>query len=585
MSKSLITEASAADTGQRDGREAADGALATPDSLLAAGRAALRRGEWETAREHFERFIGDVDDEGPEPWEGLGSACYWLQDAVRMFDARHQAYQRYRARGDMRSAARVAVWLGNGFLEFRGEAAVAGGWFERAHQLLEGLSPCIEHAWLRQADAYFALAVRQDTVAARAAAIDSREIARAVGDVDVEMLARALEGLTLVIEGEIADGMRQLDASAAAALGGEMADLNAISITCCFVVQACARVRDFERATEWCRRFHELSTRWRLGTFLTFCRIHYGTVLLWRGEWVTAEHELIVARADLEALKPASRATALVLLGELRRRQGRWEEAAALLEEAGAHPLASLSSAALALDRGDAAIAEELAAQTVRRTAGAYNGERVTAIDLLARARAARGATDTALEAVAQLTSLAAEIGTDSVRATALFAAGVVARASGREDEARELLGDSADLFESAGLPFETACARLELGRACLVGGRAGTAREQMRFAIEHFERIGASRHTEQARAVLEEATLADGTQPPRDDSSAACPLTRRQLQVLEYVAHGLSDREIATKLFLSEFTVRRHVANIFDRLGVSSRAAAVASAIRQNFV
>jgi DNA-binding NarL/FixJ family response regulator len=55
--------------------------------------------------------------------------------------------------------------------------------------------------------------------------------------------------------------------------------------------------------------------------------------------------------------------------------------------------------------------------------------------------------------------------------------------------------------------------------------------------------------------------------------------LTARQLDVLRLVAQGRSDKEIATRLLLSEHTVHRHVANIYTRLGCSTRAAAVAHA------
>jgi DNA-binding NarL/FixJ family response regulator len=58
--------------------------------------------------------------------------------------------------------------------------------------------------------------------------------------------------------------------------------------------------------------------------------------------------------------------------------------------------------------------------------------------------------------------------------------------------------------------------------------------------------------------------------------------LTARQAEVLHLVAQGKSDRQIAAELVLSEKTVGRHLENIFAKLGVSSRVAATAVAIRQ---
>lgn len=55
--------------------------------------------------------------------------------------------------------------------------------------------------------------------------------------------------------------------------------------------------------------------------------------------------------------------------------------------------------------------------------------------------------------------------------------------------------------------------------------------------------------------------------------------LTERELEVLDLVAAGLTNHAIARRLYLSEKTVRNHVSNIFAKLGVSDRAAAVARA------
>lgn len=52
--------------------------------------------------------------------------------------------------------------------------------------------------------------------------------------------------------------------------------------------------------------------------------------------------------------------------------------------------------------------------------------------------------------------------------------------------------------------------------------------------------------------------------------------LTARELEVMQHLAAGKTNREIAAKLFLSVRTVDRHVSRIFDKLGVNSRAAAV---------
>ena len=61
--------------------------------------------------------------------------------------------------------------------------------------------------------------------------------------------------------------------------------------------------------------------------------------------------------------------------------------------------------------------------------------------------------------------------------------------------------------------------------------------------------------------------------------------LTAREMEVLRCVAEGRTNREIAKALVLSDHTVRRHLQNIFNKIGVSSRAAATAFAFQRDLV
>jgi DNA-binding NarL/FixJ family response regulator len=61
--------------------------------------------------------------------------------------------------------------------------------------------------------------------------------------------------------------------------------------------------------------------------------------------------------------------------------------------------------------------------------------------------------------------------------------------------------------------------------------------------------------------------------------------LSEREAQVLRLLAAGKSNRAIADELFISEKTVARHVSNIFDKLGVSSRTGATAWAFPHNLI
>jgi DNA-binding NarL/FixJ family response regulator len=61
--------------------------------------------------------------------------------------------------------------------------------------------------------------------------------------------------------------------------------------------------------------------------------------------------------------------------------------------------------------------------------------------------------------------------------------------------------------------------------------------------------------------------------------------LTKREIEVLRLVAEGLNNQAIAERLFVSDHTVHRHLANILNKLDASTRAAAVAQAARRGLL
>ena len=114
------------------------------------------------------------------------------------------------------------------------------------------------------------------------------------------------------------------------------------------------------------------------------------------------------------------------------------------------------------------------------------------------------------------------------------------------------MVGAALANIPAVGAQLMAVCGNLQLG----VAGAFATA-----LAI--FRRLGATSDV----ARLEAATGARGVGP----------LTPREAQVVALVLGGASNRAIAGALFLSEATVRRHLANIFTKVGVSSRTAAAA--------
>src|SRR5918998_1040957 len=111
----------------------------TAEDLVAAGTAALAGSAWEDARQCFEAALGR--EESVDAWEGLAWANSWLGDTDASLAAREQAFRAYRAAGDVGGAVRMAGWLANDALHFRGDEAVAAGGVERGRAFVAGRPP------------------------------------------------------------------------------------------------------------------------------------------------------------------------------------------------------------------------------------------------------------------------------------------------------------------------------------------------------------------------------------------------------------------------------------------------------------
>ncbi|HXY17479.1 MAG TPA: LuxR C-terminal-related transcriptional regulator, partial [Gaiellaceae bacterium] len=322
------------------------------------------------------------------------------------------------------------------------------------------------------------------------------------------------------------------------------------------------------RAAQWCQRVARMADGWNVQALRAVCRAHYGTVLMLRGDWSEAEAVLSEATAA-PGTRGGEALDALARLAELRHRQGRVDEALALLVQAEHHPIAILSQAAIALDAGDATAAAEGATRYLRLI-GSAKTERVPGLELLAEAYAA---TDRAAEAAAvarELHAIAEVVGTDPLLGAARHAQGCAHSSAGSLEQAREAFEDAAQLLGRAGLPFEAARARVALALTLRDLGRRDAARRELDAALERFTALGALSEERRAATIL--------TRLGRDDRPV---LSARESEILQLVAEGLSNKQIASRLTLSEHTVHRHVANILAKLRLSSRAAAAAYAAK----
>jgi DNA-binding NarL/FixJ family response regulator len=130
--------------------------------------------------------------------------------------------------------------------------------------------------------------------------------------------------------------------------------------------------------------------------------------------------------------------------------------------------------------------------------------------------------------------------------------------------------------FEVALMPADAAIARLELGRF-LAADKPTVAISELDAAHDTFERIGTRRHADEAAALLR--SLGG---PSKIGPKLGGELTRRESEVFELLALGLTNAEIGQRLFITAKTVGHHVGRILFKLGLRSRAEAAATAARR---
>lgn len=532
------------------------------DDLLAAQ-------DFEGARAAFEAMVADRPT--PSSLSGLAAACRALNDIPAAIEALEQAYRLQVDAGDGPATAVTAYLLADVIVSELGGSAVASGWLARARHHLRDHPDDPTLVLINGMDSYLALAYDKDPERARDLAEQAHDMARRLGDVRAQTAAAGHLGLIDVTLGRLREGLQRLDEATAAAAAGELPPAEAMD-TYCLLITACERIRDFDRVDQWAQRVLREATRVGSDAFATFARTQYANVAIWRGRWDEAERELDRVLADA-AERPLTAAMAMVLRAQLRRRQGRLDDAADELAPAEREPyrravrhLVLSARAALELDRGDAQAAADLAERYLRAVSEADRIERVEALEVMVRARLALGEMSAAERAVTELEATAEVIPTDGFRASAATGRALVLRAADDLDGARARLDEALVLTEAAGLPHESVRTRLLLAEVLLEQGRPDAAGREAELAREQAVDLGAAGEVTAAGRIL--AGLR-GAPPPADTD-----LTAREVEILRHIAGGATNAEIAERLFLSIRTVERHVSNIYLKIGATGPAA-----------
>jgi DNA-binding NarL/FixJ family response regulator len=536
------------------------------DRVLGDGWDALAAADWPAARAVFEGAL--AEGETGEALDGLSQALHFQREYDAAIDVKERAFAAYRSEGRPADAADTARWLAFLHGTYHGNYAVASGWMGRAQSLLEDVEECASHGWLVLDGAVFA----RDSKEREQCAASALTIAKRFGDIDLEFDALALLGETYVATGRVAEGMRLLDEAMAAVAGGEVVAHGAVGEICCRLLSACEHATDVRRAEEW------MALADRLVAWTDFvrptCRTHYGGILIALGRWTEAETELRDAIETFERGYRGDGTFPLVRLADLRVRQGRYEEAERLLEGVEWHPTARRAAATIALARGDLGLAEQMTELCFEGSDPA-DPRCGPLLELLLEIQVGRQETKAARETLARLETLASDTGDELVRAFAELGAGRMGAAEGSEHAAAHLVG-ALEAFSELNLPHEAGRARLQLASALSAASPEAAAREA-KLALAAFERLGAARNADAAAALLRELG-AGGRAWPRGHGQ----LTKRESEVLPLVAAGLSNADIAERLYISRRTAEHHVGSIISKLGLRNRAEAAAYAVRE---
>ena len=191
-----------------------------------------------------------------------------------------------------------------------------------------------------------------------------------------------------------------------------------------------------------------------------------------------------------------------------------------------------------------------------------------------------RGDLDAADAAAKRLDQLASDFDVASIRADSHLARARVLAAAGNDTAAITSFEQAAAALGDDERPLQVAATRLELAETLARCGRQADAIAEGRAALACFERLGAHAYRDQVAALLRSLGDSTRSRPQRSDEVTTM-LSAREQEVLELVRYGLSNAEIASRLFISPKTAEHHVGRILTKLGVRTRGEAAALAVR----
>ncbi len=414
----------------------------------------------------------------------------------------------------------------------RGEPEVGSGWLSRARRLLDGQPPGVGHGFLLWMDTQGRLG-EGDLEGALSGAVALQQMAVDLGAPFLGSFGLALQGIMAVRGGEVARGFELLDEAMLPVLAGRVGPGESGNLYC-LMISICTELADVARA----RRWTEITERWcdmasNAVMFEGICRVHRAQLLRVQGDLDAAEEAATAACAELAELNVEAVGEGRYQIGEARRLRG---------DHAGAR---TSYDAAAALGRVP---------------------EPGVSLLLLAEGRPEHAAV--------AIAAALAEQGDPFVRARLLSAQVAIACAMRDYATAEAAATELGSIAGTYGSPGFRAWADIARGAVLIGSGSRDAAVAPLRAAVSMCRVMGASYDEGVARTLLTDALRAEVEPAPAGPPGG---LTAREWEILRAVAEGVSNREVAARLVISEKTVARHLANVFAKLGVSSRTAAAA--------
>ncbi len=456
---------------------------------LERARAAFARTAW---REAYDG-LSAADAAGrleAEDLERLAEAAWWLSDGAACVRARKRAYRQYLQRREPRAAAWVALALAEDHFH-RLARSVGQGWLRRAEQHLEGLPDVPERGWLYRLRFVVALETERKPEEAMEYADRALEIARRVGDTDLEALALQDRGRVLVALGQVKDGMALMDEAMTAATAGELTP-RTTGRAYCNMMSTCDQLGDVGRAVEWYDAAHSWSEPYTGSGYPGICRVHRAGILRLRGSLREAEHEARRAAEELVDFLADVAGEAFYELGEIHLRMGDLPGAEEMFSEAhsrGRDPQPGLALLRLAEGKSEAA---RSMIERVLIEPGLTGLDRAKLLPALVEIRVACGEIAAAAEGVSELETITTTYTSPALVASAALARGRVALARGQAEQAMLHLQRACRIWAEINLPLDLAHTRLLLARAYSALGNTDEAELEERAAQAAMERIGA---------------------------------------------------------------------------------------------